>query len=154
MGLSTSVRENVFCGIALALVATAALGACTHYRTPGDRLRMSVMDYNNSIRWQYWKAAAKYVPPDKREDFVTRKEAQQDTFRVTEYEVRDVDHDDSVDPPEARVLVDFTWHRYPSLTVQHTRVRQTWKMLVDDWTLLDQEEVEIEAPPTTAKEMF
>lgn len=141
--------------LAAALLAFAlAGGGCGHYPSPAQRLQKSVMTYNHAIRWQQWKSAVLFVPPAKRDDFLLQKEAQQESFRVTDMEIRDVDHDDQADPPTAKVIVDFTWHRYPSLTLQRTRVRQTWKLLGDAWLLEGQEEVEVEEEPTTAEQMF
>jgi len=141
----------------LVLVVAAALvgaTACMHYPSAAQKLQKSVLTYNHCIRWQQWKSAAQFVPSGKREDFISQKEAQEDTFRVTDMEIRDVDHDDAADPPTARVVVDFTWHRYPSLTVQHTRVRQSWKLLADTWILESQEELVPEEEPETAEQMF
>lgn len=151
---STPSSPRAVARVMLVLGAALVAASCMHYPSPGQRLQKSVMTYNHAIRWQQWKAAAQFIPPAKREDFVTQKEAQQDNFRVTDLEIRDVDHDEQADPPTAKVVVDFTWHRYPSLTLQHTRVRQTWKFIADAWLLESQEEVIVEEEPTTAEQMF
>jgi hypothetical protein len=140
--------------VLLALLVLGAATACMHYPSAAQKLQKSVMTYNHCIRWQQWKSAAQFIPAAKRDDFLAQKEAQQATFRVTEMEIRDVDHNDAAEPPTAKVVVDFTWHRYPSLTMQHTRVRQTWKLLNDAWILEGQEEIVAEEEPQTADQMF
>lgn len=133
--------------ILLVLVALTA-AACGFYEPPDTRLRKCVMLYNDGIRWGQWKQAAAFLPPDKREDFIERKEAQQDTTRVTEFEIRDVRYDSSNDT--ATVLVEYAWHRYPSLVVARGRVRQHWAFRANEWLMDSQEEVkpgeEEEAP--------
>jgi hypothetical protein len=140
--------------VSLALAAALAIPSCMQYPGAAEKLQKSVTLYNQAIRWQQWKTAASFIPAAKRQDFIAQKEATQDTLQVTEMEIRDVEHDDTVDPPVAKILVEFTWHRYPSLRVQQTRVRQTWKYLGDAWILDGQEEVVVEEKPTTAEQMF
>ena len=128
------------------------LVGCPHVRSRKDQLRFAVMEYNDGIRWQRWKAAAAYLPADKREDFLSRKEAEAESLRVTEFEIRDVDRDDA--EQTADVLIVFTWHRYPSLTMHSTRVHQQWAYLGGRWVLLSQEEAKEIEPSTTPSEMF
>ncbi len=138
--------------ILFALVAVFLLPACAHFHSPKKRLHRAVLEYNDGIRWQRWKTAAQYVPPEKREEFLSRKEAQGDALHVTEFEVRDVEH--GADGHSADVVIDFQWHRYPSLTVTKTRVRQHWDLKDGAWFLEKQEKVKAPAPPTKADEMF
>lgn len=126
--------------------------ACTHYEGPGDKLRRAVTDYNEGIRWQYWKLAAAHIRPEERAEFLARKEGQGSRMHVTDFEVRDVTHDSEKD--EAFVIVDFTWHRYPSLTIHRTRVRQKWDYGSGQWFLDSQEEVKAEEEELTPDKMF
>lgn len=135
-----------------AILLVPVLVGCPHYRSPGDRLRMAVMEYNDGIRWQRWKEAARFLPPDKRDEFLERKEAEAGSFRVTEFEVHDVRHEQQDDA--ADVIVEFTWHRYPSLTVHRTRVRQHWVFRRSEWILLSQEEVKPPEPSDDPEDMF
>lgn len=112
------------------------------------------MDYNNAMRWRNWEAAARYVPEDRRDDFMARKDGQGDRMRVTDFEVRDVRHDSRA--KRAFVIVEFAWHRYPSLTMERTRLRQEWDFLGgrSGWVLRDQTEIEIEEESDDPTQMF
>jgi len=133
-------------------VAVLTAVGCGYYRSPADRLRMSVGDYNDAVRWHYWKVAAQYIPPERRAEFIERREAEGDNMRITEYEIRSVSHDEA--RQEAHVIVEFTWHRYPSLSLRHTRMRQTWSFATGDWRMMAQEEVHVEDSERRPEDMF
>lgn len=139
--------------ILLALLVTSTLAtACGYYRSPADKLRESVLRYNDAVRWRHWKAAAAFVPAQRRDEFISRKEAEAETFRITDFEVRDVRQEDEGDT--ALVLIEFAWHRYPSLQVHRTRMRQTWSYETGAWLLEKQEEVIVEEGELRPEDMF
>ena len=124
--------------IPLALLATVLAAGCTHYVSPEKKLQRAVASFNDGVRWQHWESAASHLPPGERTSFIRAREAEGESLRITDYEIRNVQRDEIGD--KATVSIEFVWHRYPSLTMHRTRVTQTWEYKESTWLRTSQEE--------------
>ncbi|MCA9520983.1 MAG: hypothetical protein KC609_08425 [Myxococcales bacterium] len=116
------------------LVGLLLATGCGVPATSGEKLRTSVLHYNESYRWGKYYTASLHLELKKRKAFL---ESTIDSkVRVTEYDIREVIHNSA--KKEAYVIVRYNWYALPSLRVHTSTYRQHWKYKDTAWLLVDQ----------------
>lgn len=87
-----------------------------------ELLRISADQYYQGIRWKAFSQAAALLPPERRAAFLKAREAERETFNVLDYEIHSVEFD--VKKENAIVIVDYTWNRLPSTSLEKSRIQQ------------------------------
>jgi hypothetical protein len=128
---------------AAAVATTFLIAGCKH--TMGSYSRSSRVkqlntvaeDYNKFIRWQEWDRASEFVRPEDQSLFREKLEEAEETFRITEFEIRDTAIDAESKSATVRVL--YRYYRAPSVTEKKLVVRQrwTWSEAASAWYLDD-----------------
>ena len=92
-------------------------------RTKG--LSAAAKSYNESMRWQRYSIASRYVPKDVRDQFLISYERQRETLNITETELvsAEVDEDDL---EKATVRVWVSYFRYPNVKLEKELQIQAW----------------------------
>lgn len=128
------MKQLIHLSILLALVLASACGVPA---TSGEKLRNSVMHYNESYRWGKYYTASLHLEVKKRKAFI---ESTVDSrVRVTEYDIREVIHNSA--KKEAYIIVRYNWYVLPSLVVHTSVYRQHWKYKDTGWLLVGQKEL-------------
>jgi hypothetical protein len=119
-----------------ALVILALAGAVTAcnggLKTASEKLRDASFSFNEDVRWQRFRVAARALPPQRREAWIAAMQRAATAFRVVDFELRPV----SIGDTRALVEVDLTYYRYPALTIEQQRRRQDWRYADGVWTLV------------------
>lgn len=102
---------------------------------------MSADQYYQGIRWKAFSQAAAVLPPDRRAAFLKAREAERDLFSVLDYEIHSVEFDAAQE--SAVVIVDYTWNRLPSTSLEKSRIQQRWQSQKTGWMLVEQHELEL-----------
>jgi len=84
----------------------------------------AVLEYNKLLRWQSWEKASDYVKISDRVVFESRMEASEETFHLTDFEIRDTKPGE--DAKSAVVRVAFRYYWLPSIVERKMSVTQRW----------------------------
>ena len=124
----------------LALFALLCSGCGVMYTSPTEKLQMSVLRYNDAVRWRNLEAAAEHIQPDKRRAYMDLRRKAGGDLTILDYEISGVRQTEP--NKRAEVLVQFTWNRLPSNVVQDTTFKQEWEYGDDKtWWFVKQEAV-------------
>jgi hypothetical protein len=89
-----------------------------------DSLKLSVEAFNSSFRWEDYKEASAFVPPDKKEQFWAEVDKFKGKIRIVEYNIREVELRDK--SSSASTLLQFQFWRLESPTLQTVTFTQKW----------------------------
>ncbi|MGZ3457481.1 MAG: hypothetical protein ACXU86_03140 [Archangium sp.] len=119
------------------LLVLAIGGACAHTKKNSDleTLRPVVESFHQRVRWKDYRVAARYIVPERRQDFEkARREHQDDKdLSVTDYEIEDVQL--SEDGQRATVTSHINWMRLPSVSEQSATVTSEFVFRDGTWLL-------------------
>lgn len=117
-------------GVIIALVSLLLVPGC---KSPmagmsgymrNKALTDAVLEYNKLLRWQSWEKASDYVKISDRVVFESRMEASEETFHLTDFEIRDTKPGE--DAKSAVVRVAFRYYWLPSIVERKMSVTQRW----------------------------
>ncbi len=122
--------------LAVALVAgckSPGLGMSGYLRDKA--LNNATLEYNKLVRWQEWEKACEYLKLDAQAAFTEKMENQEETFRLTDFEIKDTRPGSDSKSATVRVLYRYYW--LPSITEQKMTVVQRWKWVDGEkrWTI-------------------
>lgn len=122
------------------------VASCAGYKNARDKLHATSFTFNDNVRWQRFRAAARSIPEPRREAWVVAMERAARSFTIADWDMVPVEIGDDT----AVLHVDLVYLQSPGVTVQHMRRRQVWRHDLGDWTLESDIEVPYEesgAPP-------
>jgi hypothetical protein len=122
----------------LAVLLAFALGAgCAHTKKKSDleTLRPVVESFHQRVRWKDYRIAARYIVPERRQDFERARRERQDErdLSITDYEIEEV----QVEEEGARAIVTsrIKWMRLPSVSEQSDTVTSEFIYREGRWML-------------------
>ena len=132
--------------LVLLFLSSIAIG-CTGSESSAERLQLSVMMYNQALRWGNIGDAASYIPDDKREEWTKRRRRLEETVVILDYDLVEVRHPDAA-APKADVTVSFEWRGKSSNVVETGKFVQEWTYRDVDkrWFMIKQTEIKKEEP--------
>jgi hypothetical protein len=95
-----------------------------------------VKRFHHDLRWKYYDAAAARVDPEHSQAFLEDVEDEKNELNISSWEIRKVDL--LKQGTEARIRVQFKYHRMPSTVVQSVTVEQLWRKVGEGWFLFEQ----------------
>lgn len=109
-----------------------------------EALQDAVRTFNSQVRWARWGGAAQFVAPDLRAEWLASRTAHGSALRITDLQVHQVNLEG--DGTEATVMVGINWYMLPTMNVQFTAWKQSWKLLEGHWTMTEEVPVKADAP--------
>lgn len=134
--------------ISIALALCALPGCGQRFENHQTKLLDAYRSYNNSVRWQNWRAAAHWLPPAYRQAYLEEHlgSGSRSSVNITEYTVRDVDLPQ--EPGDrAYVVIERAWYRLPDMTVRRSIAYQSWHYVDRKWRLESETERDPRAAP-------
>ena len=120
-----------------ALFLVLVLGACatTSKKSSLEALKPTVESFHQLIRWRDYRSAARFIVPERREDFQRARLEQNDDqdLTVTDYEIEDVKL--SADGQRATVKSRIQWMRLPSASARTALVTSEFVLRDGAWLL-------------------
>ena len=110
-------------GKALVLVWLGLLCGCGQLFPPERQGRAALDDFVTALRWQRYEAAAEFMKPEHREDFLNQFKPLRD---LTIVDVRQLETRLSAEGRRAEVVLEMDYFLLPSVTVKTLRIEQTW----------------------------
>lgn len=107
----------------LALVGLVLLCGCGQLFPPERRGRAALDEFTAALRWQKYAAAAEYMQPQYREEFLNRFKSLRD---LTIVDVRQVETQLAAEGRRAEVVLEMDYFLLPSVTVETLRIEQVW----------------------------
>ena len=102
-----------------------------------ESLRASVGNYNQSLRWKRYTNAARFLPAEKRADFLQQYLSVEDDLHVQSVEVRSVSTYEREGQQVADVVLVAEAYLLPSTVVKKTTIVQTWELQNGHWELVE-----------------
>lgn len=121
---------------ALALVLASISSGCSS-ATSSQKLRDTVLHFNDNVRWQRYRDAARALPPRRRAAWVTAMSRVGRVVSIDEYDMRPVE----VGKDYAVIEVDLSYHRRDDLKVRREKRQQIWRLVEGAWILESDREV-------------
>jgi hypothetical protein len=120
-----------------ALFLVLVLGACatTSKKSSLEALKTTVESFHQVIRWRDYRSAARFIVPERREDFQRARIKLHDDqdLTVTDYEIEDVKL--SEDGQRATVQSRIQWMRLPSASARTALVTSEFVQRNGAWLL-------------------
>jgi hypothetical protein len=115
--------------VALAVFVLVGSGGCKSFPLRGDKktdktLLAAVDSFNNSLRWGNYHGAARWLDPSLRDEFWAFTEKLQERTRLTDFELRPDEVNDTADT--VRVVVRFRCYSPDDPRVQTKTLHQIW----------------------------
>jgi hypothetical protein len=119
------------------LLALALGGGCAHTKKKPDpeTLRPVVESFHQRVRWKDYRIAARYIVPERRQDFEKARRERQDErdLSITDYEVEEVEFTEEGE--RAIVTSRIKWMRLPSVSEQSATVTSEFIYRDGKWLL-------------------
>jgi hypothetical protein len=126
--------------LAVLLVLTLG-GACAHTKKKSDleALQPVVENFHKRVRWKDYRFAARYIVPERRQDFerALRERKDERDLDITDYDIEEVQFVE--EGQRAIVTSRFKWTRLPSVTEQSETVTSEFVYRDGTWLLEKQE---------------
>ena len=128
--------RSAFGVVAALVLALAVLPGCKHPMgnmsgyLRNKQLDEAVLEYNKYLRWQEWDQASAYVKTTEQAAFKEKMEDAEESFRITEFEIKDTIPDAGTKSASVRVIYRYYW--LPSISERKFSVRQRWTWSEDD----------------------
>jgi hypothetical protein len=120
-----------------ALLLVLVLGACAtaSKKSSLEQLKPTVESFHQLIRWRDYRSAARYIVPERRQDFQRARVEKKDDrdLTITDYEIEDVKVSD--DGERATIQSRIQWLRLPSATEQTALVTSEFVLRNGVWLL-------------------
>jgi hypothetical protein len=102
-----------------------------------DSLKLSVDAFNSAFKWEEYTEAAAFVPTGKKEHFWAEADRFKGKIRITDYNLREVEHKDK--STSANPILYFQFWRLESPTLQSVTFTQKWSFDQKDkhWKVID-----------------
>ena len=119
------------------LLAFALSTGCAHTKKKSDleTLRPVVESFHQRVRWKDYRIAARFIVPERRQDFERARRERQDErdLSITDYEIEEV----QVEEEGARAIVTsrIKWMRLPSVSEQSDTVTSEFIYRDGKWLL-------------------
>lgn len=125
---------------ALFLALVLAACATTSKKSNLEALKTTVESFHQLIRWRDYRAAARLIVPERREDFQRARLERKDDrdLTITDYELEGVEL--SEDGQRATVQSRIHWMRLPSASEQSALVTSEFVLRSGAWLLERQQE--------------
>ena len=146
MGRETIAPDNavlacrpVIRPLALLLCLLPVLGGgCAHTQPSSsgmEGLRPVVEDFHKQVRWGEFRAAARYIVPERRADFERARREKNDArdLSVTDYEIDEATL--SADGMRATIISRIQWMRLPSMSATTSTVTSEFTYVDGAWLL-------------------
>ena len=123
--ISTTARRRLLLPfiIFLALIITSCASTWGENKKP-EEFKDSIDAFNSAFRWEEYKEAAAFVPPDKKEEFWAQVDKFKGKIRITDFEVRETQLKDK--NPSATAILHLQYWRTESPTLQTVTFTQKW----------------------------
>ncbi|WP_331110316.1 hypothetical protein [Archangium sp.] len=122
--------------LAVLLVLTLG-GACAHTQKKSDpqSLRPVVENFHKRVRWKDYRVAARYIVPERRQDFerALRERKDERDLDITDYEIEEVEFVE--EGQRAIVTSRLRWTRLPSVSEQSATVTSEFVYRSGTWML-------------------
>jgi hypothetical protein len=119
------------------LLAFALSAGCAHTKKKSDleTLRPVVESFHQRVRWKDYRIAARYVVPERRQDFERARRERQDErdLSITDYEIEEVEVVE--EGMRAIVTSRIRWMRLPSVSEQSDVVTSEFVYQDGKWLL-------------------
>lgn len=121
---------------AAVLLAMFTLGCAKESVKREGSLNSAVEAYNESMRWQRYAEASKYVPDKLRDPFIEHFEPKRETLQITEFRIVSAELDKK-DETKGKARVWLTFYELPNANLQKKLIIQDWKYNVEEhhWTI-------------------
>ena len=125
--------------LALSLCLLPLLGGgCAHTKptsTGLEGLRPAVEDFHKQVRWGEYRAAARYVVPERRPDFERARREKNDAkdLSILDYEIDEATL--SADGMRATIISRIQWMRLPSMSATTSTVTSEFVYVGGAWLL-------------------
>lgn len=125
--------------LALSLCLLPLLGGgCSHTKPTSsglEGLKPAVEDFHKQVRWGEFRAAARYVVPERRADFERARREKNDArdLSITDYEIDEATL--AADAMHATVISRIQWMRLPSMSAKTSTVTSEWVYVGGAWLL-------------------
>ena len=121
----------------LALIVASCASTGGEGKKLEDALKVSVDAFNSAFRWEDYREAAAFVPPDKKEQFWAEVDKFKGKIRITDFNLREVELKDKSTSADA--ILYFQFWRLESPTLQTVTFTQKWRYTEKDkhWKLSD-----------------
>jgi len=121
----------------LALIVASCASTGGEGKKLEDSLKLSVDAFNSAFRWEDYKEAGAFVPPDKKEQFWAEVDKFKGKIRIIEYNLREVELKDK--SRSANAILYFQFWRLESPTVHTVTFTQKWYFVEKDrlWKVSD-----------------
>jgi hypothetical protein len=118
------------------MVLASTSSGCSN-ATTSEKLRDTVLHFNDNVRWQRYRDAARALPPRRRAAWVTAMSRFGQVVSIDEYDMRPVE----VGEDFAVIEVDLAYHRHDDLKVHREKRQQMWWLVDGAWMLKSDEKV-------------
>ncbi|MGA2027038.1 MAG: hypothetical protein ABSH17_08225 [Syntrophobacteraceae bacterium] len=108
----------------LALIVASCASTGRQDKKLGESLTLSVDAFNSAFRAEEYTEAAAFVPADKKEHFWAEVDRFKGKIRISDYNVREIEHKDK--STSANPIVYFQFWRLDSPTLQTVTFTQKW----------------------------
>jgi hypothetical protein len=125
--------------LALSLCLVPLLsGGCAHTKPSSsglEGLKPAVEDFHKQVRWGEYRAAARYIVPERRTDFERARREKNDgrDLSILDYEIDEATL--SEDSMRATVISRIQWMRLPSMSATTSTVTSEWAFVNGAWLL-------------------
>lgn len=121
--------------IGVVLVLCCGMAACGGMAPKSKSLSLSdsIRMFNDSLRWNRYQAAGKFVVPMDRGNFIRDQQNAGESRRIVEYKLVEILMED---PKTAGVIVQWSVTSTDSPVVQKERILQSWTQVGTEWFLL------------------
>ncbi len=115
------------------------LAGCAGGFSDRERLVDAVRDFNNGVRWGRGDVAGTRMVPEEVKRFADREAALADEVEFADYDVTQIDFDQSHE--KATVRVEVAWSAKRRGLLERTTVAQSWERRRGEWLLAKQTRV-------------
>ena len=123
--------------LAAGLVACALLMACGASQESQDKLRETVVRFNEGVRWGRLQDVMPYVYAENSAHFLEMHKAFGKDIQVSDYEIITVTLDS--EKKKADVNVQISWYRLSQMVSYTTILVQHWEKQKQDWIMIAEE---------------
>lgn len=105
-------------------------GSKSFFEDKSDSPLKTADSFYKMLQWKYYDRATSFIHHDKvmaYDKFVTENE---DNLNITSYEIKEFN---PLDESNAKIKVEITYYRYPSVTEQTVTLWNSWEKINDAW---------------------